>query len=187
MGKIPSVNQPPQGERTPLVKETAPKESTAVEAKSSGKHLPLLTYDQSLRDVPWQTDNVHIQTGYRRHLSTVGLCLWSSIGCTSLAPFWLFGPSADSQTYTTKPVGTCLRKRELTSSQHPHALGRRRLLCLPHPPPPPSHALSLPRSVLAAPQDVVGRTRSLACSSNDRGQDRHDVLPPLRGSVPESE
>jgi hypothetical protein len=62
-------------EQIPLLKrkqEEAPK-----------SHFPLLTYEQSLKEVPWQTDNVHIQKGYRRHLGTVGLCLWSSIGCES--------------------------------------------------------------------------------------------------------
>ena len=68
-------------EGTPLLKG---KQAAGARAAASSKHLPLLTYEESLKEVPWQTDNAHIRKGYRRHLGTVGLCLWSSIGCTSL-------------------------------------------------------------------------------------------------------
>ncbi|EIW66496.1 integral membrane protein [Tremella mesenterica] len=39
----------------------------------------LLTYDQSLRLVPWQTDNDYVLTGYRRQQRTIQDCLRSSV------------------------------------------------------------------------------------------------------------
>lgn len=123
--RVPAVDAPHRGadannEQTPLLVQKAEQahkgagdSSKPVEQKKGdalrkpNQHFPLLTYDESLKEVPWQTDNAYIQTGYRRHMSTVGLCLWSSIACTS-SSVQIIAPSgpvpADSQTFTTKPV-----------------------------------------------------------------------------------
>lgn len=44
----------------------------------------LTTYEESLRDVPWQTDNEWIVTGYRRQIPSIRGCLWSAVGCEYL-------------------------------------------------------------------------------------------------------
>lgn len=95
--RVPAVDAPHRGadannEQTPLLVQKAEQghkgagdSSKPVEQKKGdalrkpNQHFPLLTYDESLKEVPWQTDNAYIQTGYRRHMSTVGLCLWSAI------------------------------------------------------------------------------------------------------------
>lgn len=41
----------------------------------------LLTYDESLRLVPWQTDNDRVLSGYRRELGSIPKCLWSAVAC----------------------------------------------------------------------------------------------------------
>jgi adiponectin receptor len=41
----------------------------------------LLSYSESLKQVPWQTDNDHILSGYRRQLPTIGACLRSAFAC----------------------------------------------------------------------------------------------------------
>lgn len=51
------------------------------QGKSSGNTI---TYEESLREVPWQTDNRYIRKGYRRRLQDVKSVLFSLIGCESL-------------------------------------------------------------------------------------------------------
>lgn len=41
----------------------------------------LLSYSESLRQVPWQTDNDHILSGYRRQLPSIKSCLHSAFAC----------------------------------------------------------------------------------------------------------
>jgi hypothetical protein len=41
----------------------------------------LLNYAESLKAIPWQTDNNWIVNGYRPQLLNVRACLWSAIGC----------------------------------------------------------------------------------------------------------
>lgn len=43
----------------------------------------LLTYDESIRLVPWQTDNNYILSGYRPQLHNLRSCIYSAIGCES--------------------------------------------------------------------------------------------------------
>ncbi|ORY29742.1 hemolysin-III related-domain-containing protein [Naematelia encephala] len=45
--------------------------------KSPETHL--LTYEESLRLLPWQTDNAFVLTGYRRQLRSIRACLWSAV------------------------------------------------------------------------------------------------------------
>lgn len=63
----------------------SPKSQKSQNGTMSTKPLlpkPLLTdYEESLRDVPWQTDNEYILSGYRRQIQSVKGCLWSAIGC----------------------------------------------------------------------------------------------------------
>ncbi|RSH94841.1 hypothetical protein EHS25_004647 [Saitozyma podzolica] len=54
--------------RTPLL----PKSQTPPEPR-------LTDYHESLRTVPWQTDNEYILSGYRRQLHSIRACLWSAI------------------------------------------------------------------------------------------------------------
>jgi hypothetical protein len=44
----------------------------------------LLSYEESLRLVPWQTDNEYVLSGYRRQLGSVKACLWSAVSCASM-------------------------------------------------------------------------------------------------------
>lgn len=44
-----------------------------------------ITYEESLREVPWQTDNRYIRKGYRRRLKDAKSVLFSLVGCTYLA------------------------------------------------------------------------------------------------------
>jgi len=39
------------------------------------------SYDESLRLMPWQTDNEYILTGFRMQLPSIKVCIWSAIGC----------------------------------------------------------------------------------------------------------
>lgn len=45
-----------------------------------------ITYEESLREVPWQTDNRFIRSGYRRRLRDVKSVLFSLIGCEFQGP-----------------------------------------------------------------------------------------------------
>lgn len=55
-----------------------------VDSPSDAPSKPLtITYAESLRDVPWQTDNDHILTGYRRQLYTYKACIKSAFTCES--------------------------------------------------------------------------------------------------------
>ncbi|KAJ9099228.1 hypothetical protein QFC21_004108 [Naganishia friedmannii] len=60
-----------------------------LQGKSSGHTI---TYEESLKEVPWQTDNRYIRKGYRRRLRDVKSVLFSLIGCIDLAlkhlPAW---------------------------------------------------------------------------------------------------
>lgn len=47
-----------------------------------------LTYEQSLVQVPWQTDNKYIRTGYRRRLFKFGDVAWSLVGCEYSYGLW---------------------------------------------------------------------------------------------------
>lgn len=40
-----------------------------------------ITYEESLREVPWQTDNRFIRKGYRRRLRDAKSVLFSLVGC----------------------------------------------------------------------------------------------------------
>lgn len=42
---------------------------------------PTLTYEESLVQVPWQTDNKYIRRGYRKRLQSYGAVGWSLIAC----------------------------------------------------------------------------------------------------------
>jgi len=42
----------------------------------------LLSYQESLRLLPWQTDNEYVLSGYRQQLGSVKACLWSAVSCT---------------------------------------------------------------------------------------------------------
>ena len=42
-----------------------------------------LTYRQSQRLVPWQTDNEYVLTGYRKQAYSVRACVWSAVSCGS--------------------------------------------------------------------------------------------------------
>lgn len=48
---------------------------------SSSSKPRLLSYDESIRLVPWQTDNHDILSGYRPQLFNLRACIWSAIGC----------------------------------------------------------------------------------------------------------
>jgi adiponectin receptor len=41
----------------------------------------LLTHAESLRLLPWQTDNDYILNGYRSQLNSVKACTWSAVSC----------------------------------------------------------------------------------------------------------
>lgn len=40
-----------------------------------------ISYDESLAQIPWQTDNDYIRTGYRRHLPSIKACVGSAFTC----------------------------------------------------------------------------------------------------------
>ncbi|WOO80443.1 ADIPOR-like receptor [Vanrija pseudolonga] len=69
----------PDGENTPLVPKH---DRTPAHALNHPWHKKpkLLTYAESLRLVPWQTDNEWITRGYRPQLRSIRSCLWSAIG-----------------------------------------------------------------------------------------------------------
>lgn len=46
----------------------------------------LLSYEESLRLLPWQTDNEYVTSGYRRQLGSIRGCLWSAVACESDVP-----------------------------------------------------------------------------------------------------
>lgn len=49
---------------------------------TSGQDKPrLLSYEDSLRLLPWQTDNEYVRSGYRSQLGSVKACLWSTVAC----------------------------------------------------------------------------------------------------------
>ncbi|KAI9632784.1 hemolysin-III related-domain-containing protein [Dioszegia hungarica] len=56
-------------ETTPLVPD----------ASAGSNRAELLSYEESLKQLPWQTDNPWILTGYRRQLHTIRACLWSAV------------------------------------------------------------------------------------------------------------
>ncbi|ORX35308.1 hemolysin-III related-domain-containing protein [Kockovaella imperatae] len=62
-------------ERTPLRADT-----TVDTATPSDKDLwrQTLTYEESHRLLPWQSDNDHIRTGYRRQIRSIRGCIWSA-------------------------------------------------------------------------------------------------------------
>ena len=45
----------------------------------------LISYEESLKLVPWQTDNDHIRVGYRPQLYTFNACMHSAFACEFLA------------------------------------------------------------------------------------------------------
>lgn len=51
--------------------------------RSDTKLSRTITYEESLNHVPWQTDNDHILTGYRRQLHTIKACVGSAFMCKS--------------------------------------------------------------------------------------------------------
>jgi hypothetical protein len=56
--------------------------TTPLLPKSQSPSEPrLIDYHESLRTVPWQTDNEYILSGYRRQLHSIRACLWSAIAC----------------------------------------------------------------------------------------------------------
>lgn len=63
--------------------ETDPLVANGQPDDAAGRRL--LTHDESLKLVPWQTDNDYILTGYRRQLHSVKACLWSSVSCEGLS------------------------------------------------------------------------------------------------------
>jgi hypothetical protein len=42
----------------------------------------LLSYEESLRLLPWQTDNEYVLSGYRSQLNSMKACLWSAVSRT---------------------------------------------------------------------------------------------------------
>jgi len=67
------INSPPPSSMSsePLL----PEDSSASGSSNT------ISHDESLRTVPWQTDNDSVMTGYRRQLYSVKACLWSSVSC----------------------------------------------------------------------------------------------------------
>jgi adiponectin receptor len=58
-------------------------EQTALLNTSRQEEGKLLSYEESLRLLPWQTDNEYVRSGYRNQLGSVKACLWSTIACES--------------------------------------------------------------------------------------------------------
>jgi len=50
-------------------------------ARKPNEPPELLSYADSLKEVPWQTDNDHILSGYRRQLPTIKSCVHSAFAC----------------------------------------------------------------------------------------------------------
>lgn len=60
-----------------------PTDNEATSLLHQESQTGLLTYEESLRLLPWQTDNEYVRSGYRRQLGSVRQCLWSTIACES--------------------------------------------------------------------------------------------------------
>jgi hypothetical protein len=71
---------------TPNYAATADEATTAVSPPDS----LTITYEESLHQVPWQTDNDYITKGYRRQLPSIRACLMSSITCEENARPFLY-------------------------------------------------------------------------------------------------
>lgn len=56
-------------------------ETASLLERGDEKHL--LSYEESLRLLPWQTDNEYVRSGYRRQLGSIQPCIWSSVACES--------------------------------------------------------------------------------------------------------
>lgn len=94
----------------------------------------LLSYDESLRLLPWQTDNEYVLSGYRRQMGSIRACLWSAVSCESLRSAERVRlrsqySTDEWQTYITRLVSCSLLPllslTELTPSVniHTHSLG----------------------------------------------------------------
>jgi adiponectin receptor len=80
-----------------------------------------LTYEQSLIDVPWQTDNRYIRTGYRRRMKNVGSALNSTFACKTLLQLGCLRLLIERQIGTTKQVSP-LSGASLDQTQNGHLL-----------------------------------------------------------------
>jgi adiponectin receptor len=62
---------------------SSPTEDTTLLQPGTPESTKLLTYEESLRLLPWQTDNEYVLSGYRTQLESIKACLWSSVACES--------------------------------------------------------------------------------------------------------
>jgi hypothetical protein len=44
----------------------------------------LLSFEESLRLLPWQSDNEYVTSGYRNQLGSIKTCIWSAVSCKSI-------------------------------------------------------------------------------------------------------
>ena len=67
-----------------------------------------INYAQSLRLLPWQTDNQFVLSGYRRQRYSIKACLWSSISrsCLLFSPTNKLRSFVSIQMYTMRLVRT---------------------------------------------------------------------------------
>ncbi|WVQ78671.1 hypothetical protein IAT38_000758 [Cryptococcus sp. DSM 104549] len=67
----------PTPDQAPMMSDTTP----LLPPGDAGKPSQSLTisYDESLRDLPWQSDNDYIRHGYRRAIPSIKGCLWSAV------------------------------------------------------------------------------------------------------------
>lgn len=78
----PTPGEPAPSETTPLVRKHTPLPPNHPHRRRVFHRKPrLLTFAESVAQVPWQTDNEYVTRGYRPQLYNVRACLWSAIGC----------------------------------------------------------------------------------------------------------
>jgi hypothetical protein len=70
-------------------------ERTALIDTPGQDKAKLLSYEDSLRLLPWQTDNEYVRSGYRNQLGSVKACLWSTIACKSITSLIKSADDAD--------------------------------------------------------------------------------------------
>ena len=95
-------------------------QSSFPRAPPDDSHLPQdvsslvsrnISYDESLRLLPWQTENNFVLSGYRRQLYSIKACLWSSFSRWSLLLVRTneFCSAQSKQISTMRLVSTFLR------------------------------------------------------------------------------
>ncbi|KAK8861715.1 hypothetical protein IAR55_002538 [Kwoniella newhampshirensis] len=73
----PLLNGHDEGHVYPLTDEGG---TELIDQSAEDGHSRTMSYEESLKVMPWQTDNEYIRTGYRRAIPSIKGCLWSSIG-----------------------------------------------------------------------------------------------------------